>query len=429
MRGMVHSKAMKRRSLFLALILAAATWAQETNWVVTWSASPAPQMATTAEMTSAKMLFNNQTLRMVVHTSIAGDTVRVRLSNVYGKAALQVDSTHTALRASAANTVAGTDHALTFSGRSAIVIPPDAVMLSDPLSMHVPAAADLAISIYLSKPMSGAGIHYSANATSYIGSGDQTAAVTFTRTTTVASWAFVAGVDVLAPDAGAAIVAFGDSITDGSASTVDANHRWPNYLFERLLHARVTDIAVVDSGIGGNRILHDPATEANTKFGVNGLARFERDVLAQPGARYVIILEGINDLGHPGTTTAPISEAVTADDLIAGLSQMYARAHEMGFEVIGATLTPFAGYASAGYYTPDKDAQRAAINQWIRTTGALDGYVDFDLAVRDPSRPDYLLPAYDSGDHLHPGDAGYQAMADAIDLTLFRHLRTGRRRP
>ena len=153
---------------------------------------------------------------------------------------------------------------------------------------------------------------------------------------------------------------------------------------------------------------------------MSALARFERDVLAQPGARYVIILEGINDLGHPGSGTAPLSEAVTAEDVIAGLRQMYERAHEFGFKVIGATITPFAGYTSAGYYTPEKDAQRATINTWIRTTGTLDGYIDFDQSVRDPDHPERLLAAYDGGDHLHPGDAGYKAMAAAIDLSLFR---------
>lgn len=377
-------------------------------------------MATEAEMRTAKLLFENQTLRMFAHTSIGGGMVRVRLSNVFGKAFLKIDEAHVALRDKSPNIVQSTDSVLTFSGRKTISIPPNAVVISDPVTMKVPVDGDLAVSIFLEKHTAAAGIHYAANATSFIGEGNQTAAASFVQSTTVASWAFLAGIDVASPAPAAAIVAFGDSITDGSRSTTDANRRWPNILAQRLQKAGITNLAVIDSGIGGNRVLHDPATPANMRFGVNALARFDRDVLAQPGAKYVIILEGINDIGHPGSQSAPPSESVTAEDVIAGLTQLAERAHEMGLKVIGATLTPFAGCPFPGYYTAEKDAIRAAVNQWVRTTNVYDGFVDFDKATRDPAHPDQMLAAYDGGDHLHPGDAGYKAMAEAINLKLFR---------
>jgi lysophospholipase L1-like esterase len=229
---------------------------------------------------------------------------------------------------------------------------------------------------------------------------------------------FLTGVDVLAPESASAVVAFGDSITDGARSTVDANRRWPNILADRLLAGRGRkNVAVLDAGIGGNRILHDAT--ANVRFGVNALARFDRDVLAQPGVRYVIVLEGINDLGHAGSS-APESETVSAEDLIAGMKQMIERAHEKGLKIFGATLTPFEGTAFKGYFTPEKEVKRKAVNEWIRSGKAFDGVIDFEKAVRDPSHPDRMLAGYDGGDHLHPGDAGYKAMGEAIDLSLFK---------
>ncbi len=415
------------RLLSALLLFTTATFAQQSHWVSTWYTPPAPQLAAVSDQQTAKMIFNNQTLRQIFHTTVGGRYVRVAVSNVYGVDFLQVGSMHLALRTATSSIAAGSDHVLSFSGRISVSVPPNAVMLSDPVYMDVPAAGDLTVSIYLPQATAGAGIHYSPSATSYIGAGDQTAATSFKSTTTVASWAFVASVEVLAPAATATIVTFGDSITDGAHSTADANHRWPDYLAARLLAAGL-ERAVVDSGISGNRIIYDPPVPLNIKFGVNGLSRFERDVLARPGAKYVIILEGINDLGHPGSASAPISQSVTADDLIAGLQQMADRAHEMGLKVVIGTLTPFNGYSSAGYYTPEKDAQRAVINQWIRTTTAIDAFVDFDAVVRDPADPSKLLAAYDSGDHLHPGDAGYQAMANAIDLTWFTEPAAGTRR-
>jgi lysophospholipase L1-like esterase len=291
-------------------------------------------------------------------------------------------------------------------------------VLSDPVTLDVPDAADLAISIFIPNKALGGGVHYSAQQTSYIAAGDATGSATFEAPAKITSWVFLTSVEVQAPETAATVVAFGDSITDGARSTTDANHRWPDILAGRLLAAHGNKkVAVIDAGIGGNRILHDAS--GNVRFGVSALARFDRDVLAQTGVKYLIILEGINDLGHAGTS-APASETVSAEDLIAGMKQMIERAHEHGIKVFGATVTPFEGTSFPGYFTPEKEVKRKALNEFIRNGHAFDGVVDFEKAVRDPQNPDRMLPAYDGGDHLHPGDAGYKAMGEAIDLKLFK---------
>jgi lysophospholipase L1-like esterase len=404
-----------RATLFLAALFASIALSAD-HWVVTWGASPAPQLADETQMRDAKLVFENQTLREIVHTSIGSNTVRVRLSNAYGKQTVEVGAAHIALRAKGSEIAAGSDRALTFGGRPTVSIPPNALVLSDPVKLDIPATGDLAISIFLPKAATGAGIHYSAQQTSYIAPGNVTDTASISNATTMTSWVFLTGVDVLAPESASAVVAFGDSITDGARSTVDANHRWPDILANRLQHSG-KKIAVLDAGIGGNRILHDATS--NIRFGVNALARFDRDVLAQPGVKYVIVLEGINDLGHAGTS-APASETVSSDDLIAGFKQMIERAHEKGLKIFGATITPFEGTVFPGYFTPEKEAKRKAVNEWIRTGRAFDGVIDFEKAIRDPQNPNRVLPAYDGGDHLHPGDAGYQAMGAAIDLRLFQ---------
>jgi lysophospholipase L1-like esterase len=409
---------MRLRTVLLLAFASYAFAANETHWVATWGASPAPQLAEDAQMRAAKLLFNNQTIREIVHVSIGSDTLRVRLSNAYGPKALEIGAVHVALRANGSAIVSGSDRALTFNGRSSVSIPANALVLSDPVKLALPAGGDLAISIFVPNETAGAGIHYAAQQTAYIGSGDLTRAASFADPATITSWVFLTGVDVLGPQAASTVVAFGDSITDGARSTVDANHRWPDILSGRLLASHgAKPLGVLDAGIGGNRILHDAS--GNVRFGVNALARFDRDVLAQPGAEYVIVLEGINDLGHAGGS-APASESVTAEDIIAALGQMIERAHERGLKIFGATLTPFEGTASPGYFTPEKEKMRKAINEWIRTGKAFDGVVDFDKAVRDPEHPDRMKADYDGGDHLHPGDAGYKAMGEAIDLSLFK---------
>jgi lysophospholipase L1-like esterase len=404
--------------LFLFLVLGCAVFAADkTHWVVTWGASPAPQLADESQMARAKLVFENQTLREIVHTSIGGGTVRVRLSNAFGNATAEIGAAHIAVRSQGAGIVAGSDRALTFGGRESVAIPANALVLSDPVKLDSPQEGDLAISIFIPKKTIGAGVHYSAQQTSYIGSGNVAGAASIDGAVTTTSWAFLTAVEVLAPESTFAVVAFGDSITDGARSTVDANHRWPDILAARLLAQHGgKKVAVIDAGIGGNRILHDAIS--NVRFGVSALARFDRDVLAQPGVKYLIVLEGINDIGHAGTS-APASEAVTAEDLIAGMKQMIERAHEHGIKVIGATLTPFEG-ASPGYFTAEKEVTRKALNEFIRNGHAFDGVVDFEKATRDPAHPDRMLAAYDGGDHLHPGDAGYKAMGEAVDLALFK---------
>jgi lysophospholipase L1-like esterase len=405
-----------RIALYLALACTAFA-ANETHWVGTWGASPAPQLSDDAQMRTAKLVFHNQTIREIVHVSVGSDTVRVRISNAYGAQPLEVGAAHVALPADGSGIVAGSDRPLTFKGKGSVSIPANALVLSDPVKLNLPASGGLAISIFLPNETQGAGIHYSAQQTAYIGSGNLTGAASISDPATITSWVFLTGVDVLVSQASSTAIAFGDSITDGARSTVDANHRWPDILSARLLASHGTKpVGMIDAGIGGNRILHDGS---NVRFGVSALARFDRDVLAQPGVKYVIVLEGINDLGHAGSS-APMSERVTAEDIIAGLSQMVERAHEHGIKIFGATLTPFEGTASPGYFTPEKEKMRKAINEWIRTSKAFDGVADFDKAVRDPEHPDRMKAAYDGGDHLHPGDAGYKAMGEAVDLSLFK---------
>jgi lysophospholipase L1-like esterase len=413
-----------RSQIILLTAAAAALLTQpilaQQHWVGTWGAAPSPKLQT-AEMESQKLVFHDQTLREIVHVSIGGDTVRVRLSNSFGGEPVEIGAAHLAICASASGVNLATDRTLTFSGRPRVEIPAGAVVVSDPVQLKVAPAANLAISLYLPKNATGAGVHYSAQQTSYIARGNTAAAGSLDGAATITSWVFLTGVDVLAPADTASIIAFGDSITDGARSTVDSNHRWPDTLAARLLARKSGPrFAVVDMGIGGNRILHEGAASKRPQFGINALARFDQDVLAQPGVRYLLILEGINDIGHAGSS-APASESVTADDIIAGLTQMIERAHEKDIKVILATITPFEGEGNTkrSYWTPEKAKVREAVNSWIRSGKGFDGFVDFDKAVRDPANPAKILPAFDSGDQLHPSDAGYKAMGEAIPLNLF----------
>ena len=386
------------------------------HWVATWGASPSAQLADEAQMRAAHLVFSNQTVREIVRGSIGGTTVRIRLSNAHNRETVNIGAAHLALRAKDSGIAGGSDRALTFSGRQNIVLPPDAVAISDPVKLAVPAGADVVVSLFIPGTAMAGGIHYGALQTSYTATGDVTGAPTLTEPATFASWAYLAGVDVMAADDAGTLVTFGDSITDGTASTPNSNRRWPNALEERLRARKgAAAVGLVNAGIGGNRVLHD-AVPNLIRFGVNAMARFDRDVLAQPGVKYVVVMEGINDIGFPpGLSSA--TEEVTAEDVIAGHRQLIERAHERGLKIIGATLTPFEG---AAYYTTAKEVKRKAVNEWIRTGKAYDGVIDFDEAVRDPANPLRFLPVYDGGDHLHPSDAGYKAMAAVIDLTLFR---------
>jgi lysophospholipase L1-like esterase len=382
---------------------------RDKRWVGTWStALHAPDAG--FGLTNAG--FNGQTLRQIVHTSIGGDTVRVRLST-FGASALVVGAAHIALRDTGAAIVPGSDRVLTFSGNPSITIPPGAVVLSDPVDLDVPALGDLAVSLFVPDNTGPATWHFEALQTSYISPpGDFTGSTDIPGATTTQAWFWLAGVEVKAPKQTGAIVCLGDSITDGTASTPNTNNRWPNHLATRLLARRGNqEMGVLDEGIAGNRVLHDI-------IGANALARLDRDVLVQTGVTHVIVLEGINDIGFSGIGFP--DQAVSADEIIAGHTQLIERVHARGLKIFGGTLTPFEGTTFPGYFTPEGEAKRQAVNHWIRTSGEYDGVIDFDKATRDPSHPARLLPAYDSGDHLHPSDAGYQAMADAINLRLFK---------
>jgi lysophospholipase L1-like esterase len=404
---------MKWTSAALLCLLLAATQPAGRSWSGTWAAAPAGVAGTPEQ-------FANVTLRLIVHASAAGEQVRVRLSNTFGSDPLVVGAAHIARRDRESSISAGTDRALTFGGRPSFTIPPGALALSDAVALQVAPLSDLAVSIYLPSPAAELTTHVTGLQTNYVSKpGDFTGAAPFDAARTITHWPFLTGVDVSGPAPGGAIVAFGDSITDGANSTANTNHRWPDLLAARLQQrADLRHLGVLDEGIIGNRILHSTETQYGNLFGPAGLARFDRDVLAQPGARFLIVLLGINDVGHPGGS-APDSDSVSAEDIAAGYRQMIERAHQKGITVFGATLLPFEGTTLASYYSPEKETKRQAVNQWIRTSGAFDAVIDFDKAVRDPAHPARMLAAYDGGDHLHPGDAGMQAMANAIPLDLF----------
>ena len=379
------------------------------HWVGTWSASMQGPFNSAGRNVPAEG-FENQTVRMIVHTTIGGHRARVWLSNTFGTAALAIGAAHIAIHADGSAIVPGSDRPLTFSGRASITIPPGAEMLSDSVALDVPESGDLAVSVYVPNKAGVSTWHSNGLHTTYIsGPGDFTAKGEIPDATKQASWYWLAGVDVVASPAAAAIVAFGDSITDGSRSTIDADRSWPSDLARRLLaQPGEHNLAVLNAGIGGNRIWHD-------QTGSNALARFGRDALAQAGVEDVIVLEGTNDIRY-SNNPAQADQAVSAEDIIAGYRQLIERAHARGIRIFGGTLTPCEGES---YCSPDAEAKREVINNWMRTGRAFDGVIDFDAAMRDPNHPTRFLAAFDSGDHLHPNDAGYKAMADAVDLSLF----------
>jgi lysophospholipase L1-like esterase len=379
------------------------------HWVGTWGAAPAG-----APLPGHGQTFGNQTLRLIVHTSVKGRRVRIRLSNEMGSEPLTIGAARIALHANGADVVAGGARALSFSGKPSITIAPGAPVLSDPVDFDLPAQADLAISVYLPGTVTATTIHSGASQTGYVSEpGDFSAAASLPVKAKLGAWPFLTEVDV--DGEGGAIVALGDSITDGTHSSVGSNSRWPDFL-ERRLHAAYAsggaEPGVVNRGISGNRLLSNPPP--GSLAGRAALERFDRDVLATAGVRAMTVMLGINDIGH-SSDDSPLPGG--AQDLIAGYRQLIARAHEKGIAIYGATLTPFEG---AKYYSAEKEGMREAVNDWIRSGGEFDGVIDFDQAIRDPAQPKRFLPAYDSGDHLHPNDAGYQAMGNAVPLALFR---------
>jgi lysophospholipase L1-like esterase len=378
-------------------------------WVTTWSASPQVAVPGTLSATG----FDNQTVRDIVFTSAGGNAARVVLTNVFGTSPLRVGHVTLAIAGSGAAVRAGTVARVSFGGSSSIEIPPGAQALSDPVTMRVPALTDLAVSVYLPGQTGAATIHSDAQQDNWVsGSGDHAGdAGAGAFTTDSQSWYYVSDVIVRSPGTAGTVVAFGDSITDGFQSTVNANARWPNDLARRLAARPGPALSVADEGISGDRVLNDSLC-----CGVNAVARFERDALDQPGVRDVIVLIGINDFGFSALPPNPIYNPVTdvsAAQVIAGYRQLIAQARARGLKVIGATLLPFKG---AAYYTPAGEAKREAVNAWIRLRGAWDGVIDFDKVMRDPADPLALNPAYNSGDNLHPNDAGYQVMANAVSL-------------
>jgi lysophospholipase L1-like esterase len=378
------------------------------HWVGTWATSPMAGKNPTGTFGAPGT--EGTTLREIVHISIGGPSVRIVLTNEFGLDPLTIGAAQIALSADAGTITPGTAAPITFSGKPSVIIPPGALIVSDPVSLKVAPAANLAISLFIpDQPVNQLTLHPFADQTNYLAPGNVVSAPSLDTPKTFFTWDFLKGVDVTADNKGAAIVTFGDSITDGAHSTRDANARWPDILAQRLqANKKTSNLGVLNQGIGGNRILHD-----NT--GPSALARFDRDVLAQTGVKYLVIMESINDIGH-ATDPAKPYDVVTADDLIAGLTQLATRAHTHGIKVYGATLTPFVG---AKYQSADGETMRQTINTWIRSTNQLDGVIDFDKVTTDPTHPGMFLPLDDSGDHLHPGDAGYKAMGESIDLKLF----------
>jgi lysophospholipase L1-like esterase len=398
---------------------AASAHGRPSHDVGTWAAPP-----TTIPPTGLLTL-SDQTVRHVVHISTGGDRLRVRLTNEFGNTPLRIGEVRVARRAgSGASTdaVPGTDRGVTFGGHRSALIPAGAPLVSDPVELRVPAAADLLVSIYLPVATPVTTLFAFSYQDNVIAAGNVTAARHVTATQTLQQVLFLSGVSV--QSTASAIVTLGDSITNGANTTANLNHRWPDLLAARLRQAGI-DRGVVNVGISGNRILHDPNPPAGNPaeayaayFGQSALRRFDRDVLAQPGASDVIVLLGINDLGHPGTS-APESEVVSADDLIAGHRQMIARSRQAGLRVFGGTILPFKD-DTLDFWSAENERKRQAVNRFIRTGGEYDGVIDFDRAMQAPGDPLHLNPAYDSGDHLHPNDAGMAVMAAAVPLRFFR---------
>src|ERR1700730_374898 len=372
------------------------------HWVGTWAASPMATKNPDGKFGAPGT--DGTTLREIVHISIGGPSVRVILTNEFGLDPLTIGAAQIALSSGTSAITPDTATALTFSGKPSIVIPPGALAISDPAPLKVAPASNLAVSLYLpDQPVNQLTFHPLADQTHYLVPGNAVTAASLDTPQTFFTWDFLKGVDVTADNKAASIVAFGDSITDGAHSTRDANARWPDVLARRLqADKRTANLGVLNQGIGGNRILHDTT-------GPSALARFDRDVIAQTGVKYLVIMESINDIGH-ATDPAKPYDVVTADDLIAGLTQLATRGHTHGIKVYGATLTPFVG---AKYQSPAGEEMRQAINKWIRTTNQFDGVIDFDKVTTDSTHPGMFLVLDDSGDHLHPGDAGYKAMGES----------------
>ncbi len=369
-------------------------------------ANPAPAAATPPRPRPPQS-FSNQTVRMVVHTSIGGKRLRLQLTNPFGGMPVEIGSAHIALREKESAIVAGSDRAITVSGSKTFRLIPGQTLITDPVDLEFAPLTDLAVSLYFPSSSGPLASHALGLHTTYIsGEGDFTSQAAITEPTTTAAYYWISAIDVVAPASAAAIVTLGDSITDGAQSTPNTDRMWPARLAARLQANKATaNVAVVNQGISGNRLLMDGS-------GVAALARLDHDVLIQAGAKWLMILEGINDIGNQ----TRVNTGLTSADLISALRQLVERAHTRGLKVIGCTLTPYEG---AAYYSEAGEVMREAENDFIRKSGIFDAVVDFDAVVRDPNDPKQFRADMHSGDHLHPSDAGYQVMADAIDLAIF----------
>lgn len=401
-----HLRSLRLVAAFAFLACLSSLAAAE-RWIGTWATAP---IAETPGPDTPPLA--DATFRQVVHVSLGGNKVRLRLSNAFGTTPLRLRGVHLACAAADGAIAPASDRALTFAGRASVTIPAGASFVSDPVDLPLAPQADVAISIHFAQLPEKLTAHPGARTHSYLQPGDALAAAALPDAKKSTRWYFINALDVLtdAPRA-AALVLLGDSITDGYGTTTDKNNRWPDEFVRRFqTQPDAPALGVLNLGIGGNRLLRDG-------LGPNALARFDRDVLAQSGARWLLVFEGINDLGTRLDARKKGSDFASADDIIAALRQLVARAHSRGLRAIGATITPYQG--ADFYFTSDGEADRQTINDWIRHSGAFDAVADFDAALRDPQNPTRLAPEFDCGDHLHPSLAGYARLAAALDPSLF----------
>jgi lysophospholipase L1-like esterase len=398
--------------------------AQRNAWIATWAASPQPSAPDPQE---PLLNIEDQTVRERVRVSIAGAQICLRLSNEYGSAPLLIGSATVAVPNDSTSIRPGTIQAVTFGGRNSVTIPVGAPVLSDPVAFPVASGAEISISLYFPKRVPTPTLHALALKRAVVSQpGDHTRAEKLEAGAVSESLILLSAVLVPAQPSQRLVVAFGDSVTDGDRSAIDADRNWPSDLVRRLGKTpEYSKVAVVNAGIAGNRLLSDCFLASAGCFGVSALARFDRDALAVPGVTHIVLLEGINDIGFPGAKLggsylADPEDFRAPEDLMDAYRQLISRAHVHGVKLIGGTIGPFEGVTLPGYYSESKEAARQTVNKWIRTSGSFDGVIDFDAVLRDPDHPSRLLPRFASKDHLHPNDDGYQAMADAIDLALFK---------
>jgi lysophospholipase L1-like esterase len=395
-----------------------ATAAGTEPWITTWAATPAPRWAEELPAPfNVPEVLDGQTVRQIARISVGGDQVRIVLSNEFGARPVTIGSATVALSAGGDAVDPATVKPVTFGGKTSAVIPPGAPLVSDPVDLSVKALSSVAVSFYLPKKTGVTSVHWDGAQTTYISAtGDKTKDTDFKPDSTDKSRLFLSRILTTAKPDSSAIVFFGDSITDGACSTADTNNRWPDHIAERLQAEGHPDIAVVNEAYSGDRVL-------TNGMGTNALSRFDMSVLSHPRVSTVVMMMGINDIGWPGKDAiTPSDPEPTAEDVIAGYKQIIQRAHDHGIRFVGVTLTPFVDtfkdQPTFGYYTPEKEKIREAVNEWIRSNKMADGLIDFDKLLEDPNNPKHINPAYDCGDHLHPKDAGYQAMAKAVDLSV-----------